>query len=497
MAVGEQGVPLPIVHKTSSPTLPFADAVTMARVLGTLESRGKKVVIRQEGASSFSELEPAVSVNYCGSFFGTEYVDTSSTSGQRLTGRSDGDSLAFRTGSPRICSADADQHAADMSDCAAISDVAVGHKFSPDLAHAKSSDITLAFLGLSPELEGEEMPIRVDGFDGGDRTRIELPEVQQQLVTALAARGRPLVIVLMNGSAWHLRTLPQKASAILEAWYPGEAGGTAIADTLLGDSNPSGRLPLPFTQQPSNCRPSRNTTTNNDDREYWGNWNYWADFAANQGAVVYYATPVGSIPATNDLSKWNYVHWGTSLNPGLYAGIYNASDDTRHGCNYAIPSYVASFPNASRTNGVATPAPPWQVYFATPTDKSSYALGYAQLSISAACAYESYVVTLDGHQLIWHYTNYSDCAIRSGLSGYTQWFVMEFSASCPNQTPGRSNEITVSMSQTNGAEDDAWWLELTNNTSTLRPPAGTTTPTYHHPQPRLVTIPSPTRNGRV
>ena len=86
---------------------PFADAVTMARVLGTLESRGKKVVIRQEGASSFSELEPAVSMNYCGSLFGTEYVDTSSTSGQRLTGRSDGDSLAFRTGPPRICSADA------------------------------------------------------------------------------------------------------------------------------------------------------------------------------------------------------------------------------------------------------------------------------------------------------------------------------------------------------------------------------------------------------
>jgi beta-glucosidase len=107
----------------------------------------------------------------------------------------------FAPGLPAFAQQTQPQHAADVSDCAAISDVEVGHKFSPDLAHAKSSDITLAFLGLSPELKGEEMPIRVDGFDGGDRTRIELPEVQQQLVTALAARGRKLVIVRMNGSA--------------------------------------------------------------------------------------------------------------------------------------------------------------------------------------------------------------------------------------------------------------------------------------------------------
>jgi beta-glucosidase len=114
------------------------------------------------------------------------------------------------------------------------------------VAAATHSDIIVAFLGLSPELEGEEMPLHVDGFNGGDRNTIELPGAQQKLVDALAATGKPLIIVLMNGSALALQGAAQKAAAILEAWYPGEAGGTAIAETLFGESNPSGRLPVTF-----------------------------------------------------------------------------------------------------------------------------------------------------------------------------------------------------------------------------------------------------------
>ena len=113
-------------------------------------------------------------------------------------------------------------------------------------AVASRSDVILAFLGLSPELEGEEMPVHGNGFDGGDRTAIELPAVQQQLVDALAATGKPLIIVLMNGSALALEDAEHKAAAILEAWYPGEVGGAAIAETLFGDNNPSGRLPVTF-----------------------------------------------------------------------------------------------------------------------------------------------------------------------------------------------------------------------------------------------------------
>jgi beta-glucosidase len=111
---------------------------------------------------------------------------------------------------------------------------------------AAKSDLVLAFLGLSPEIEGEEMPVHVQGFDGGDRKTIELPAVQQELVTALAATGKPVVLVLMNGGALALQSSERKAAAVLEAWYPGQAGGTAIAETLFGENNPSGRLPVTF-----------------------------------------------------------------------------------------------------------------------------------------------------------------------------------------------------------------------------------------------------------
>ena len=114
------------------------------------------------------------------------------------------------------------------------------------VAAAKDSDVTIAFVGLSPSLEGEEMPVHLEGFTGGDRTSIELPATQQELLKAVAATGKPLIVVLQNGSALAINWAQQHAAAILEAWYPGEAGGTAIAETLAGDNNPAGRLPLTF-----------------------------------------------------------------------------------------------------------------------------------------------------------------------------------------------------------------------------------------------------------
>jgi beta-glucosidase len=111
---------------------------------------------------------------------------------------------------------------------------------------AKQSDVVIAFAGLSPSLEGEEMPVKLDGFSGGDRTAIDLPAVQEELLKALAGTGKPLVVVLQNGSALAVNWAQQNANAILEAWYPGEEGGTAIAETLAGDNNPAGRLPVTF-----------------------------------------------------------------------------------------------------------------------------------------------------------------------------------------------------------------------------------------------------------
>ncbi len=106
--------------------------------------------------------------------------------------------------------------------------------------------MTIACVGLSPNLEGEEMPIHLEGFSGGDRTSISLPAAQQDLLHALAATGKPLIVVLENGSALAVDWAQQHANAILEAWYPGEEGGTAIAETLSGDNDPAGRLPLTF-----------------------------------------------------------------------------------------------------------------------------------------------------------------------------------------------------------------------------------------------------------
>jgi beta-glucosidase len=111
---------------------------------------------------------------------------------------------------------------------------------------AKNADLVIAMIGLSPELEGEEMKIQIPGFSGGDRTDIKLPASQEQMLQQLAATGKPVVVVLLNGSALAVNWAQEHANAILEAWYPGEAGGRAIGETLTGKNNPSGSLPLTF-----------------------------------------------------------------------------------------------------------------------------------------------------------------------------------------------------------------------------------------------------------
>ena len=114
------------------------------------------------------------------------------------------------------------------------------------VASAKNADVIVAFVGLSPQLEGEEMRIKIDGFDGGDRTSLDLPQPQQKLLEALAAAGKPLVVVLQSGSAVALNWANEHAAAVLQAWYPGVEGGTAIRQTLEGINNPAGRLPITF-----------------------------------------------------------------------------------------------------------------------------------------------------------------------------------------------------------------------------------------------------------
>jgi beta-glucosidase len=117
---------------------------------------------------------------------------------------------------------------------------------SEAIAAAKNADVVIVVVGITSQLEGEEMPVSEPGFLGGDRTSIDLPQPEGDLVEAVAATGKPLAVVLMNGSALAVNWIDQHANAILEAWYPGEEGGAAVAETLSGKNNPAGRLPVTF-----------------------------------------------------------------------------------------------------------------------------------------------------------------------------------------------------------------------------------------------------------
>jgi beta-glucosidase len=110
----------------------------------------------------------------------------------------------------------------------------------------RSSDVAVVFAGLNPNLEGEEMQVNQPGFLGGDRTEVGLPETQENLVKAAIATGKPTIVVLTSGSAVAANYAAEHAAALLELWYGGEECGTAIAETLAGVNNPSGRLPVTF-----------------------------------------------------------------------------------------------------------------------------------------------------------------------------------------------------------------------------------------------------------
>jgi beta-glucosidase len=111
---------------------------------------------------------------------------------------------------------------------------------------AKNADVVIAVVGITSQLEGEEMPVSEPGFLGGDRTSLDMPKPEEDLVEAVATTGKPLAVVLMNGSALAVNWINEHANAIVDAWYPGEEGGAAVAETLSGKNNPAGRLPVTF-----------------------------------------------------------------------------------------------------------------------------------------------------------------------------------------------------------------------------------------------------------
>jgi beta-glucosidase len=134
---------------------------------------------------------------------------------------------------------------------------------------ARNADVIVAVVGLTSDLEGEEMEVRAPGFRGGDRTSLDLPGQEEDLLQKVQGTGKPLIVVLMNGGALAVNWAAEHANAILEAWYSGEEGGTAVAETLAGANNPAGRLPVTFYKAVSQLPPFTDYSMKNRTYRYF------------------------------------------------------------------------------------------------------------------------------------------------------------------------------------------------------------------------------------
>ncbi len=185
-------------------------------------------------------------------------------------------------------------------------------------AVAAHADAVVAVMGLTSDLEGEESKLHVDGFAGGDRTALDLPADQVAFLEQAKAQGKPLIVVLMNGSAVNLAWAKQNAAAIVEAWYPGQSGGLAVAKVLSGAADPGGRLPLTFYQSAADLPPF-------DDYSMAGRtYRYFA------GTPVY--------PFGYGLSYTHFAYDGLSVQPvdgatekGLHVTVTVRNDGQRDG----------------------------------------------------------------------------------------------------------------------------------------------------------------------
>ncbi len=134
---------------------------------------------------------------------------------------------------------------------------------------ARKANAVIMCMGITPRLEGEEMKVNVDGFRGGDRTRIDLPDIQQQLIKEIYALGKPVILVLLNGSALAINWEKENIPAIVESWYGGQAAGQAIADVIFGDYNPAGRLPVTFYKSVNDLPPFEDYNMKNRTYRYF------------------------------------------------------------------------------------------------------------------------------------------------------------------------------------------------------------------------------------
>jgi beta-glucosidase len=186
------------------------------------------------------------------------------------------------------------------------------------VAAAQDADVVVAVVGITSELEGEEMQVTEAGFKGGDRTSLDLPKPEQELLEAVAATHKPLVVVLTNGSALGVNWAAAHANAILEAWYPGEEGGTAVAETLSGRNNPAGRLPVTFYKDISQLPPFESYAMKDRTYRYFeGTPLYPFGYGLSYTTFSYsnLTVPTGAVPAGSPV-----VAEVTVTNTGLRVG---------------------------------------------------------------------------------------------------------------------------------------------------------------------------------
>lgn len=222
-----------------------------------------------------------------------------------------------------------------------------------------------------------------------------------------------------------------------------EAFGTAKPIWTMGTPDRSAREFLHGTN-----------AVGSDDRQYWGNWDYWSDFESTHGAPVYFATAVGATPATNDLHRWNYIHWH-AFDPPLFGGAFDPTDGTTDGyTRFVCPAYVGDCSRAT--------VPPWQVHF-TATSAQLAQGRFVVLSVALAATESNLAVSLNGTSLTWPGFNVknADAQVRSGLAGTTQWVVFQFPSTLL-KAAGTDNALTFNTDHTQGVMYDALRMEITN-----------------------------------
>lgn len=184
---------------------------------------------------------------------------------------------------------------------------------------ARDADIVVAVLGLSARVEGEEMKVKAEGFSGGDRTRLDLPAPQEQLLENLVATGKPVILVLTSGSALGVAWADSHVPAILEAWYPGESGGQAVAEVLAGDFSPSGRLPITFYESVNQLPPFEDYSMAHRTYRYFDGVPLYP-FGYGLGYTTFRYENATVIPADQNAQQESYTASADVTNSGSMAG---------------------------------------------------------------------------------------------------------------------------------------------------------------------------------